>query len=746
MKTRIALLYLGLAVATLCNAAPIDQYNVVWNTPSENEHGSMPIGNGDLAANVWMLPSGDLLFYISKSDAWNENSTLSKLGRIRLKTSPAFIQPGEKFTQTLNLNDGTISFSSGNKTILFWIDANRPLIHLDITSPESLTAEASLEIWRTAYREIKGPELKNGVRALVSRDGPSNYTVAVDPDTIMPPGKNSITWYHRNTRSCFPATLKAQHLEPLLDKISDPLINRTFGAVMQANNMQPKNKTTLAGKSPAKKFSITITALTAQTATPQQWLEKLNRAQHKALAVQRPNALQDHRAWWHAFWQRSHILLTGTPDAQAVGRAYNLQRWITASAGRGAYPIKFNGSLFTVGDVHDRGAGPLNADYRRWGACYWFQNTRLIYWPMLNSGDFDMMHPLWKMYRDSLPLMQARTHIYFHHDGIFCPETMYFWGTYANNDFGWHNKGNYPVNSYIRYYWDSGIELSLMMIEYFKYTGNRKFVTNTLLPIASEVITFYDQHYQRDANGKIRFNPAMSLETWHKAVNPLPLVVGLKTVINALIALPTNLTTPDQRKQWQRVLTELPDIPLATESGKTWIKPAQQYAKKANCENPELYAVFPYRAYTKYKPNLDVALETWKRRRVKRTGGWTQDSIQAAMLGLTEQAKNYVVKNATTKDTNSRFPAFWGPNFDWTPDQDHGSVLMIALQTMLMQCQGNKIYLLPAWPKDWNAEFKLHAPGNTTIQGRVENGKVLDLKVNPPERRKDIVHFVTSDE
>jgi hypothetical protein len=47
--------------------------------------------------------------------------------------------------------------------------------------------------------------------------------------------------------------------------------------------------------------------------------------------------------------------------------------------------------------------------------------------------------------------------------------------------------------------------------------------------------------------------------------------------------------------------------------------------------------------------------------------------------------------------------------------------------------------LVPAWPKDWNANFKLHAPKNTTVEGRVENGKVIEMKVIPEYRRKDVV-------
>ena len=81
----------------------------------------------------------------------------------------------------------------------------------------------------------------------------------------------------------------------------------------------------------------------------------------------------------------------------------------------------------------------------------------------------------------------------------------------------------------------------------------------------------------------------------------------------------------------------------------------------------------------------------------------------------------------------------WGPNFDWVPDQDHGGVLMKAAQSMLMQTDGREIHLLPAWPKNWDANFKLHAPYGTTVEASVKDGKINDLKVTPESRRKDII-------
>ena len=88
---------------------------------------------------------------------------------------------------------------------------------------------------------------------------------------------------------------------------------------------------------------------------------------------------------------------------------------------------------------------------------------------------------------------------------------------------------------------------------------------------------------------------------------------------------------------------------------------------------------------------------------------------------------------------NQRFLWFWKPAHDWIPDLDNGGAGMITLESMLMQTSGKQIWLLPAWPKDWEADFKLHAPYGTTISGHVENGRVTNLDVAPKSRTADVV-------
>jgi len=75
----------------------------------------------------------------------------------------------------------------------------------------------------------------------------------------------------------------------------------------------------------------------------------------------------------------------------------------------------------------------------------------------------------------------------------------------------------------------------------------------------------------------------MSLETFHTAENPLPEIIGIRTVAEKILALPQSLIPESLRQQWKLLINE--------------------------------------------------------------NGGWQQNSIQSAYLGLTDEAKRMVVES-----------------------------------------------------------------------------------------------------
>ena len=561
------------------------------------------------------------------------------------------------------------------------------------------------------------------------------------PDTILPRTDRQIGWFHRNGESPWLASLKLQKLDAIAQSEPDPILHRTMGGLLRGDNLAPVSDTELRSVKPELSCSLRIHVLTKITDAPDAWLAALNQQADTIDRLPADSRFQQHTDWWHAFWSRSWIHVNGTllkeergdTATQTLTRAYALQRWMNACGGRGAFPIKFNGSIFVVDNKFD-------ADYRAWGGGYWWQNTRLPYWSMLQSGDYEMMGPLFDMYLKALPARKLAAKTYYNHSGAFFPETMSFWGNYLDQgDLGYGTeRSGKPAgltdNEYIRRYWQGGLEMVAMMLDYHDHTADPRFRDETLLPFATEILAFFDQHWQRGPDGKILFHPAMALETWWDATNPLPEIAALRYLLPRLADLTND---PALKATWSKTLADLPPVPLTAD--KKRIAPAEKFATKRNVENPELYAVFPYLIYGVERSDLTLARCTFAARGSRNNCGWCQDAIHAACLGLADEAGALVTARAAAVADGFRFPAMWGPNFDWIPDQDHGSNTMTALQRMVLQTAGDRILLLPAWPRQWNASFRLHAPKNTTIEARVQDGKVLDLKITPESRRKDVV-------
>ena len=737
------------------NQQKLQQYNVKWDSPSKDHHGSMPLGNGDIGLNVWVEESGDICFYIGKTDSWGDNGRLLKVGKVRVKCEPAIVTSKTIFSQELDLRTGSIKISAtgeanGKQTDLnfnLWVDANNPVVHLTYDCSVPLSMTANIELWRTEPYSLPNLEVSDLLEER-SKPGSLHKPVIVEPDHLITESKNYIGWYHHNYKSIgFDLTNKLQGLNEFYE--NDPILDRTFGAIITGLEAKKINNSSLQTKA-SKKGRMNIFVLTKQPSQPDKWLEAVNELAENTESIPFEERKLEHEKWWSDFWNRSWIYATSADstasseanNAFVATRAYTLQRFIDACAGRGSYPIKFNGSIFTVPTE----GTPGDADYRRWGPGYWWQNTRLPYLSMCASGDYDLMQPLFNMYADDIyQLSKKRTKKYFGFEGAYFPECMYFWGSTLTNTYGWtpYEEREDPLQEspWHKWEWVSGLELVYMMLDYYDYTLDEEFLQDRILPLANDVLRFFDNYYKTNNDGQLVMYPSMACETWWDCTNPMPELAGLHSITKRLAALPENFTSKSDRKFWSEVNAKLPEIPLRKTPSGMALAPAERFENKRNSENPELYAVFPFRLFGVGMPNLEYGENALEHRWDKGHFGWRQDDIFMAYLGLTEQAKKGLVIRAKNYDKTKRFPAFWGPNYDWTPDQDHGGTLMKTFQSMLLQTDpySKKIYLTPAWPKDWDVDFKLHAPYNTIIEVSVIKGKLESLKVTPESRLQDVI-------
>jgi hypothetical protein len=741
-------------------------YDVTWTSQSRNSSESMPCGGGSIGLNVW-VENNDLLLYVSKSDAFEENNGLYKLGRVRVRVSPNPFE-GAEFTQQLHLNDGYVEVSAtkGNEKTRFdvWVDVFRPVIHIDMESSIGRTVSATYESWRTVtFKERPDENFQNSLKW-----APFD-TIYTYRDSIAFQDK-SILFFHRNQEyTVFDANVSLQGLDNVKDQLYNPIKNNTYGGVLSGEDMVPAGNTsgkyvetefkgwTLQSRKPVQKQNIELCLFTKQTATLDEWKNGL--AQVVADAKTNNTVARTRtRDWWHQYWNRSHIAIDADKSRNnskqwQVGRNYQLFRYMLGCNAYGTAPTKFNGGLFTFDPVFVDTSKHFTADYRNWcGGTMTAQNQRLVYFPMLASGDIDMMKPQFDFYLKGLRNVEIRSEQVWGHKGAGFTEQLETYGLSNPAEYGWKrpagfDKG-YDYNAWLEYLWDTSLEFCFMILETNRYE-NRD-ITG-YIPLIESCLTFYDEHYQYlalkrgikalDGDGKLILYPSSGCETYKMAYNSTSTIAALKTVLEHLLALPGNYLGEAGRKKWTEMLGRIPPISYARIDGHVTIAPAQAYERIQNVESPQLYPVYPWGMFGIGKPGLDTALNTWtydpKVVRMRGYWSWKQDNIWAARLGLTDSAAALTIKKL--QDGIFRFPAFFGQGYDWTPDHNWGGSGMIGLQEMLMQTTDDRIFLLPSWPKDWDVDFKLHAPRQTVVEARVKDGKIVSLKVTPASRRSDII-------
>jgi alpha-L-fucosidase 2 len=711
--------------------AELNGYNVVWTSPSTNgSPGSMPLGNGDITANVWVENNGgDLMLYLGKSDSWSEGTRLLKVGRVRTHFSPNPFASGLPFTQTLDFYHGEIDITagpSGSQVYLrIYIDANQPVIRIEASGQQNFTMSCSNEIWRSSAQAMNSGNQDSFRGVAGASPAPSESA------DVAPVLSDRLEWYHQNASSYFNEIFNAENLSGYSGSYTDPWATRIFGATILADNFSVVNSQQLQSGS-GTNFLVSIYPCTMPTGSESIFQILMNNQIERVETTSEAAARTNHYDWWDAFWNRSWIFVSGDTNAITVTRGYLEQRFMEACQGRGQYPIKFNGGAFTF-DHNGQ-----NGDYRAWGPGYWNQNTRLLYWPLLASGDFDMMLPFFNLYTNMLPVQTAATLHYYGHGGAFFPETFNIFGLYYGDDWGWNNTGGTTCgDTYIKYHYQGGLETLAMMLAYYNYTQDSSFATNYVVPMGTQVIRFFNEHWSK-VNGKLFFYPANACEMYWSCTNSTDYISGLMSDISQLMALPGNFTTPALVTEWSNCLAVLPPLPM--DSTGAYVKPAQTYGVGMNTENPECYCIFPYRLYGLGLTNFNVGLATFNNRTVRNyKSDWSQDVIEEPLVGLTSAAQSDVINNFNDTDPTARFQAYWTTRNDYLPTEDTGGAAMSGLQFMLMQCVGNQIQLLPSWPSGWNVDFKLNAPGNTTVRLILTNGTVTALTASPATRTNDFV-------
>ena len=693
----------------------------VWTTQSQNSSGSMPCGGHDVGMNVW-VENGDILFYVSKSGMLDENNTLLKAGRFRLNIKG---QPfsGTDFEQRLCLDDGAIYIKGKGISIRLWADVYQPKVFVEMNATHKADATLSYESWRYKDRPVTKAECQQGS---YKWNIPADCTTFADS---IKAAKSSIDFWHTNrSYTVFDYTVSRESLDAIKDELYNPIGGKTFGGSITMPGFKFTGTSTgTYASTDYKAWHYSATGIRQATVSID-----LYTGETASTALSAKKSKAQSTKWWHQFWQRSFITAEG--EGAAMARNYELFRYMLGCNAYGEYPTKFNGSLFTFDPVYADPKCPFTPDFRKWGGgTMTAQNQRLVYWPMLKSGDTDMMKAQFDTYLRMLPNATRRTKFYWNHDGASFSEQIENSGLPNPTEYGKHKPGDDPGmdrNAWLEYQWDTALEFCSMIMQAHKYSGMD---IAEYEPLIRQTLIFFDEHYQYiakklgvkplNADGKLMLYPSSGCETYKMAYNPSSVIAALKTVTEQWIEY--------KGDSLNNFLSRIPPIPLRTIEGDTCIAPAIVWARIQNIETPQLYPVFPWRVYGMGRDNLHIARNTYLKDphavEMHSTKGWKQDNIWAACLGLTDEA--FKLNREKLADGPYRFPAFWDPGYDWAPDCNKGGASMIGLQEMLLQEKPDGgLLLFPAWPKNINAKFRLKATDGRTVEAEIKNGTIIENK------------------
>ena len=712
------LIILEILVLSTASAADYKPKDFVWTTQSRNSSESMPCGGHDIGMNVW-VEDGDVLFYVSQSGWFDENNTLLKAGRWRIHfdDKPA----AGTFEQRLCLDDGAVYITLGDMKIRLWADVAEPVVFCDISSKKKVKTTLSYESWRYKDRNITKAECQQTSYKWTLPDGAFTFADSIE---VL---NNNLHFYHQNrNETVFDYTVKREFLEEVKNQLYNPIGGLRMEGTMKINGLLYKGTHDgeyagtdyrawdFCGETKKGGFSICLGKATCSAS-----ISKKRSAQ-----------------WWHQYWQRSWIQ-TDNQEAAEMVRNYELFRYMLGCNAHGQWPTKFNGGLFTFDPLYVASPPALpnregateeiyTPDYRKWGGgTMTAQNQRLVYWPMLKSGDAELLKPQLDTYLRMLPTAKLWAQHFWGHGGACFPEQIENSGLPNPAEYGKPKPGQdrgVGRNAWLEYEWDTALEFCMMALQAREYAPKESW--DKYEPLIAECLKFFDEHYQYeankrgaktfDANSKLVIYPGSGCETYKMAYNPSCTIAALKAVL----------------EKWGKdsaMLSRIPDIPTRVINGDTCIAPAIVWERIQNVETPQLYPVFPWRIYGLGRPDLQTAVNTYEKDphalEMRSSKGWKQDNIWAACLGLTDEARRLNLEKLGSGPY--RFPAFWDPGFDWAPDHNRGGAGMIGLQEMLLQeTPTGELLLFPAWPKEWNAKFRLHATDGRIVEAEINNGKI----------------------
>jgi hypothetical protein len=473
--------------------------------------------------------------------------------------------------------------------------------------------------------------------------------------------------------------------------------------------------------------------------------------------------LRDNKTFWHDFWSKSFISMSGSPQIEEMSRFYTWGLYIANSSMRGNFPAKFNGSIFTN-----------SGDKRDWGNNYWWYNQSAEHGWEYAANHGELLEPVlrwnWRNFNAYANAAQRS----WNSRGWWVPETSSWDGPeilpegvhipqgrrqryLSVLDGGWTSRNTYDTSKFAALYYRK-----------YLYTLDENWLRSRVYPVAKATAEFYcglkagcqyagGQDYgkdgtvilKKDGDGKYHLYGTELHEHiwWGKDI--IEDLAGMRGVFPLAIALSKKYRVDtDERAEWQDMLDNLapyprdgmPDALYGLGPG-TWAKALSPHGLVRGNEGPESPRMGPVRGdfdvltlesndpqeWAAAMATLDHHPGTLKK--LEYDCGY--HPIVAARMGRADLVEVLLPQQMlnSVEGEGSRTPEAMS-----FTTQGLGIFAQAAQAALLLSISPSPveepvIRVMEAWPRKWDVSFELQAQGGFLVRSAMKGGTIPFVEI-----------------